>query len=241
MQTPQQCGPLPCSSPAALAFQPALCPAYNLTRIATATRRCAAVAADIADVSQSARTREILQNAEVLPRISGKAQDLRHHPQGPDSDFETGANLPLSGYSLCPPRLMGYNAIRADTWGLFRALSLADALSSDSCRCEPEQAPLRVALLLSGGVDSSLALRLLQAAGHEVTAFYLQVPSFPYTHLYAHGLAGDGLHLRVYCHQCLCCRILSAMVAISPFCEILLPGCHTVLSMATWWSVQSVR
>jgi len=32
-----------------------------------------------------------------------------------------------------------------------------------------------VAVLLSGGVDSSLALRLLQAAGHAVTAFYLQI------------------------------------------------------------------
>lgn len=32
-----------------------------------------------------------------------------------------------------------------------------------------------MALLLSGGVDSSLALRLLQAAGHNVTAFYLQI------------------------------------------------------------------
>mmetsp|Transcript_5524 Transcript_5524/g.19010 ORF Transcript_5524/g.19010 Transcript_5524/m.19010 type:complete len:447 (+) Transcript_5524:84-1424(+) len=40
---------------------------------------------------------------------------------------------------------------------------------------EPERAPLRVALLLSGGVDSSVALRLAQAAGHEVTAFYLQI------------------------------------------------------------------
>ena len=28
-------------------------------------------------------------------------------------------------------------------------------------------------------MDSSLALRLLQAAGHEVTAFYLQVRAFP--------------------------------------------------------------
>jgi tRNA-specific 2-thiouridylase len=32
-----------------------------------------------------------------------------------------------------------------------------------------------VAVLLSGGVDSSLALHLLKAAGHHVTAFYLQV------------------------------------------------------------------
>lgn len=39
----------------------------------------------------------------------------------------------------------------------------------------PASAPLRVALLLSGGVDSSVALRLLQAAGHDVTAFYLKI------------------------------------------------------------------
>jgi len=43
------------------------------------------------------------------------------------------------------------------------------------CRCEPGAAPLQVAVLLSGGVDSSLALHLLKAAGHHVTAFYLQV------------------------------------------------------------------
>ncbi len=44
-------------------------------------------------------------------------------------------------------------------------------------RCEVERAPIKVALLLSGGVDSSLALKLLLAAGHDVTAFYLQVRS----------------------------------------------------------------
>ncbi|PRW20746.1 tRNA-specific 2-thiouridylase [Chlorella sorokiniana] len=41
--------------------------------------------------------------------------------------------------------------------------------------CEPDAAPLQVAVLLSGGVDSSLALHLLKAAGHHVTAFYLQI------------------------------------------------------------------
>lgn len=34
---------------------------------------------------------------------------------------------------------------------------------------------MKVALLLSGGVDSSVALHLLRAAGHEVTAFYLKI------------------------------------------------------------------
>ena len=43
------------------------------------------------------------------------------------------------------------------------------------CRCEPDRAPLNVALLLSGGVDSSVALRLAKRAGHRVTAYYLQI------------------------------------------------------------------
>jgi len=37
------------------------------------------------------------------------------------------------------------------------------------------RAPLRVAVLVSGGVDSSVALRLLHAAGHHCTAFYLKI------------------------------------------------------------------
>lgn len=40
---------------------------------------------------------------------------------------------------------------------------------------EPAPRPLRVALLLSGGVDSAVALHLLQAAGHDVTCFYLRI------------------------------------------------------------------
>uniref|UniRef100_A0A0D9VQ46 tRNA-5-taurinomethyluridine 2-sulfurtransferase n=1 Tax=Leersia perrieri TaxID=77586 RepID=A0A0D9VQ46_9ORYZ len=43
-------------------------------------------------------------------------------------------------------------------------------------RCaEAGRAPLRVAVLVSGGVDSSVALRLLHAAGHRCTAFYLKI------------------------------------------------------------------
>ena len=34
---------------------------------------------------------------------------------------------------------------------------------------------MKIAMLLSGGVDSSVALRLLHDAGHEITAFYLKI------------------------------------------------------------------
>lgn len=44
----------------------------------------------------------------------------------------------------------------------------------DDCRCE-RGSKLKIALLLSGGVDSSVALALLKAAGHDVRAFYLQI------------------------------------------------------------------
>ncbi|XP_073318064.1 uncharacterized protein [Primulina huaijiensis] len=39
----------------------------------------------------------------------------------------------------------------------------------------PDKKPLNVALLLSGGVDSSVALRLLHAAVHSYMAFYLKI------------------------------------------------------------------
>ncbi|KAK9273011.1 hypothetical protein L1049_017818 [Liquidambar formosana] len=42
-------------------------------------------------------------------------------------------------------------------------------------RCSMPDRRLRVAVLLSGGVDSSVALRLLHAAGHSCTAFYLKI------------------------------------------------------------------
>lgn len=43
-----------------------------------------------------------------------------------------------------------------------------------SC-CMPSGRRLRIAVLVSGGVDSSVALRLLHAAGHSCTAFYLKI------------------------------------------------------------------
>ncbi|KAI6685508.1 hypothetical protein NL676_031421 [Syzygium grande] len=41
--------------------------------------------------------------------------------------------------------------------------------------CSAPGRRLRIAVLLSGGVDSSVALRLLRAAGHSCTAFYLKI------------------------------------------------------------------
>ncbi|CAL4937826.1 unnamed protein product [Urochloa decumbens] len=52
----------------------------------------------------------------------------------------------------------------------------AVALVEHLTRCAAaDRAPLRVAVLVSGGVDSSVALRLLHAAGHRCTAFYLKI------------------------------------------------------------------
>jgi tRNA-specific 2-thiouridylase len=34
---------------------------------------------------------------------------------------------------------------------------------------------MKIAVLLSGGVDSSVALRLLKDQGHDLTAFYLKI------------------------------------------------------------------
>ncbi|XP_076935397.1 uncharacterized protein LOC143602029 [Bidens hawaiensis] len=44
-----------------------------------------------------------------------------------------------------------------------------------SCSMPDSSRRLKVAVLLSGGVDSSVALRLLHAAGHSCTAFYLKI------------------------------------------------------------------
>ncbi|CAH2078954.1 unnamed protein product [Thlaspi arvense] len=48
-------------------------------------------------------------------------------------------------------------------------------LADQYLSCSMPEKPLRVAVLLSGGVDSSVALRLLHAAGHSCTAFYLKI------------------------------------------------------------------
>ncbi|KAK8924060.1 hypothetical protein KSP39_PZI019778 [Platanthera zijinensis] len=59
--------------------------------------------------------------------------------------------------------------------------SSSPSISSNSIDLEPYLGcsmpgkHLKVAILLSGGVDSSVALRLLHAAGHSCTAFYLKI------------------------------------------------------------------
>ncbi|KAI8573185.1 hypothetical protein RHMOL_Rhmol01G0258900 [Rhododendron molle] len=50
-----------------------------------------------------------------------------------------------------------------------------DDLDPRYLSCSMPDKQLKVAVLLSGGVDSSVALRLLRAAGHSCTAFYLKI------------------------------------------------------------------
>ncbi|KAH6766979.1 hypothetical protein C2S52_017962 [Perilla frutescens var. hirtella] len=47
-------------------------------------------------------------------------------------------------------------------------------LATYRAHCQKRSRSLKVAILLSGGVDSSVGLRLLHAAGHSCTAFYLK-------------------------------------------------------------------
>ncbi|CDY29626.1 BnaA05g15440D [Brassica napus] len=56
-----------------------------------------------------------------------------------------------------------------------RSYSRHAFLGDHHLSCSMPNKPLRVAVLLSGGVDSSVALRLLHAAGHSFTPFYLKI------------------------------------------------------------------
>ena len=62
----------------------------------------------------------------------------------------------------------------------------------------PNTKPLRVAVLVSGGVDSSVALRLLHAAGHSCTAFYLKIwfQVCPFIHIYNN--VGCDIYIYIY-------------------------------------------
>ncbi|KAL9247917.1 hypothetical protein vseg_021294 [Gypsophila vaccaria] len=63
------------------------------------------------------------------------------------------------------------------------SLSTTDASNSQTLKfdvkpylsCAMPNQRLKIAVLVSGGVDSSVALRLLHAAGHSCTAFYLKI------------------------------------------------------------------
>lgn len=62
--------------------------------------------------------------------------------------------------------------------GLRKALmTLSPCQKTQACASDDSFSvfPMRIAMLISGGVDSSVALRLLVDAGHDVTAFYLKI------------------------------------------------------------------
>jgi hypothetical protein len=85
----------------------------------------------------------------------GVGQTLRDTPHG-------ASQTPFNMASAC---LAVRTHILALTWLI---------PSTITHRCEAGK-KLQIAVLLSGGVDSSLALRLLVAAGHSCRAFYLQI------------------------------------------------------------------
>ncbi|KAM0937641.1 putative sulfurtransferase [Dioscorea sansibarensis] len=92
---------------------------------------------------------------------------------------------PLPRSPLAPVRLLASSASTSPSPSLELTSSLNDRFSLKRTSigfdlepylgCSMPGKRLKVAVLLSGGVDSSVALRLLHAAGHSCTAFYLKI------------------------------------------------------------------
>ncbi|KAF8071281.1 mnmA [Scenedesmus sp. PABB004] len=94
---------------------------------------------------------------------TGALQDMRIVPLAPEQLAAAAAEQPSQPRDAAAP---GLAVPPLERWG-------EDPLLMSGC--EPGARPLRVAVLVSGGVDSSLALQLVSAAGHAPTAFYLQI------------------------------------------------------------------
>ena len=80
--------------------------------------------------------------------------------QNPNPNHPIRRRFSLSASAATPPPITATPNVEIDPRYL-------------SC-CMPDKR-LNVAVLVSGGVDSSVALRLLHAAGHSCTAFYLKI------------------------------------------------------------------
>ncbi|KAI3461097.1 hypothetical protein Pfo_017760 [Paulownia fortunei] len=78
--------------------------------------------------------------------------------------------------TLRPLSSLSATAVESESSSLSSNSSAAKTIDPGYLSCSlPEKKPLKVAVLLSGGVDSSVSLRLLHAAGHSCTAFYLKI------------------------------------------------------------------
>ena len=77
-------------------------------------------------------------------------------------------------------RISGFRGIRTFIPAAVSSSNLANstslfAVDESFLDCSMLGRRKKVAVLVSGGVDSSVALRLLHAAGHACTAFYLKI------------------------------------------------------------------
>ncbi|CAA0815287.1 Unknown protein [Striga hermonthica] len=102
----------------------------------------------------------------LFPKAYSTANAFRHFVSIPRPLFTNFRPLSLSAPSAVESEPLSSPSITP-------AVKTIDPLYL-SC-CLPERKPLKVAVLISGGVDSSVALRLLHAAGHSCTGFYLKI------------------------------------------------------------------
>ncbi|KAE8712716.1 tRNA-specific 2-thiouridylase MnmA [Hibiscus syriacus] len=105
----------------------------------------------------------------LMPILSLPSSHFLRPPLSKPSFFSIASlpqTLPTSSYSLPHKHVPLLNSA---------ATFIYDKLDPRFLSCCTPHKRLKVAVLLSGGVDSSVALHLLHAAGHSCTAFYLKI------------------------------------------------------------------
>ncbi|MQM10184.1 hypothetical protein Taro_043078, partial [Colocasia esculenta] len=168
--------------------RPAVCGATPVETVAASKARAPGIAEENmrwGAMAAAAAPRPVILLPPANPYLRKVPRALRFSPPGP-------RNL-LRKHSKFPPGIAGglsaaATAAAAAAAGGRASLSTAasiagrlDPPASAYCDLDPYLAcsmprtRLKVAVLVSGGVDSSVALRLLHAAGHDCTAFYLKI------------------------------------------------------------------
>ncbi|CAH1454557.1 unnamed protein product [Lactuca virosa] len=100
----------------------------------------------------------------------------------PETEMSWRRKMLATGTSRCERSIIGVwckNDMKMTLHATVPQISNATTFDLDnsylSCSMTNSKRPFKITVLLSGGVDNSVALRLLHASGHSCTAFYLKI------------------------------------------------------------------